>query len=80
MGWFDWIFVRLQEWWKSGNAERWLLFGAVIFSGIVFVSEWIVLWVYCKKRRQKRKKERAERARRLQFSLPDKDNSFLRAR
>jgi len=79
MNYFD-CFARFYAWLRSDNTEYWLLFSAVLLSGIVFVSELIFLWVYCKKRRQKRKRERAERARRLQFSLPDKDNSFLRAR
>ena len=75
--------------WKQG-IESWLenkvevaFWGALIafvLAMLAFALQIIVFSIYIKRKRKERKKRRAERENRLCYTLPDKQNSFLRDR
>ena len=53
---------------------------ALCLSLVLLIAVLFALCVYCKNRRKKRRELRAEQGRKLLFTLPDKENTFLRDR
>lgn len=71
-----WIAATLQA--VSWRTCTFLIACFSVFCGIVYVVLWSVLaW---RARRRKRRAERERLARAVQFTLPEKENSFIRAR
>lgn len=78
MWWLD----RALEWCKA-NTELCIALGIAVLLAVAVSSFWYFLTLFiwlCRKRIQRRKARRAEIARRLQVTLPDRENSYVRAR
>lgn len=77
-----WWTERLLEWCKA-NTEICIALGVAVLMSVLVSSFWYFLTLFiwlCRKRIQKRRARRAELTRRLQYTLPDRENSYVRAR
>ena len=77
-----WWIERALDWCKA-NKELCIAFGIAVLASVIVSSFWYFLTLFvwgCRKRMQARRARRAEITRRLQYSLPDRENSYVRAR
>ena len=78
MWWID----RVLEWCQS-NGEICIALGVAVALSVGVSSFWyfVTLFIWaCRNRIRKRRARRAEIARRLQYALPERDNTYVRAR
>ena len=60
------------------NSGLYLTAGFAVISGVLYLALWLYLTI--KERIARRKAERRETERKLKFTLPERDNSFVQAR
>ena len=77
-----WWMERGLDWCKS-NKELCFVLGAAVAVSVLVSSFWyfVTLFVWlCRKRAKTRRVCRMERMRQLQYALPDRENTYVRAR
>ena len=77
-----WWIGRVLEWCRA-NTELCIALGVAVLLSVAVSSFWYFLTLFiwlCRKRKQKREARRAEIVRQLQYTLPDRENSYIRAR
>ncbi len=62
----------------TGKSGLYLTAGFAVVSGALYLALWLILTV--KERITRRRAERRETERKLKFTLPERDNSFVQAR
>jgi hypothetical protein len=70
----------LQELFKDETIFSFAVFLSLALSVLSFVSLIVCAFFYAAWKRKRKKARKAERARRVEFALPEKDNSFIRER
>lgn len=71
---------QFVQWIKSIFNSQLLAKIAVVLSLCALTFEIIAFIILCKRRKNRKRKEREKAQRALQFTLPDQENAFLRAK